>query len=383
MLRRVRQLCLGSAHKTFFSIFVFTFLTKLLFAWRTGIESGWQDELGWQKTALTTSFLHTIFSFDTGYPTPVLRALSFSLAQTKMENFLLWHLSVLVIISLCTSSLAFSRQGSLEKNLMFGCLLATYPSFDLLLLHNLSYWLFIPLFVVLTNLLDGDTKFNKRKAGSILFLLSAIAKPQILVSLIILFTYLNFKKKLPRCESFLIFATLLATLSLGRLSQSPINLEFDVESLVNFSLTVSSHLFNVLLPLLTLTVYALNKTIDSLIIPVYFVFCNLALFCGFWLRNRRLHISQQALVSFVTFSVYALSLYFFPNSGWSQDNLLYSGNYSSLFSRHYLPIILIICFVLFNFMKQGGRTPSLVLAIAIVQNLAMQIFLFNKFYFPV
>ena len=144
-------------------------------------------------------------------------------------------------------------------------------------------------------------------------------------------------------------------LSLGRLSQSPITLEVDIESLVNFPLTVSSHLFNVLFPLLTLTIYALNKTIGSLIIPAYFVFCNLALFCALWVRNRRLHISQPALVLFVTFNVYALGLYFFPNSGWSQDSLLYAGVYSSLFSRHYLPIVLLVCFVLFNFKKQKIR----------------------------
>ena len=382
MLGRFRQLCLGSAHKTFFSIFVFTFLAKLLFAWRSGIERGWQDELGWQKTALTKSFLHTLLSFDAGYPTPVLRALSYSLAQTKIENFLLWHLSVLVIISLCTASLAFSRQGSLNKNLMFGCLLATYPSFDLLLLHNLSYWTFIPLLVILTNIMDIDTKLNKRTTALILFLLFATDKPQILLCSIVLFSYLLFKKKIPKIESFFIFIILVVMLSLGRVSQSPITLEFDIESLVNFPLTVSSHLFNVLLPLLTLAVYALNKTIGPLVVPSYFVFCNLAIILGLQLRNRTLRFSQTALVSFSVFSVYALGLYFFPNSGWSQNNLLYSGVYSSLFSRHYLPIILLVCFVLFSFMKKG-RIPSLILAIAIVQNLAMQIFLFNKFYFPV
>ena len=382
MLSRARQFCMGSAHKTFFSIFVFTFLTKLLFAWRAGIERGWQDELGWQQTALTKSLLGTLLSFDAGYPTPVLRALSFFLAQTRMESFLLWHLSVLVIISLCASSLAFSRQGSLNKNLMFGCLLATYPSFDLLLLHNLSYWFFIPLFVILTNLIDGGNKLDKPTIASIIFLLFATAKPQILVCLIVLFTYLLFKKRIPKLESLFIFIILLVMLSLGRISQSPITLEFDIESLVNFPLSVSSHLFNVLLPLPTLAVYALNKTIGSLIVPSYFVFCNLVIILGLCLRNRTIRISQSALVSFLVFSFYALGLYFFPNSGWSQDNLLYSGVYSSLFSRHYLPIILLVCFVLSNFIKKG-QIPSLILAIAIVQNLAMQIFLFNKFYFPV
>jgi hypothetical protein len=382
MFGRFRHLSIGSVHKTFFSIFIFTFLTKLLIAWRTGIDHGWQDEQGWKETASTKSFLDTLISFDAGYPTPVLRALSYFLAQTKIENFLLWHLLVLVIISLCTASLAFSRQGSLLKNLMFGCLLATYPSFDLLLLHNLSYWSFIPLFVILTNIVDSHTRLNKRTTTLIIFLLLATAKPQILICLIVLFTYLIFKKKLPRIESLIIIVILGVMLSLGRISQSPITLKFDVESLVNFPLTFSSHFFNVLLPLFTLAVYALNKMISSIIVPAYFVFCNLVLFLSLCLRNRRLHISQMVLVSFFVLGAYALGLYFFPNSGWSQNNLLYSGVYSSLFSRHYLPIILLVSFVVANFIKKD-RILSFILVIATAQNLAMQIFLFNKFYFPV
>lgn len=363
------------------SIFVFTFLTKLLFAWRTGIRLGWQDEIAWEKTASTSTFLQTVSSYDAGYPTPVLRSLSFLLTHTKTEDFLLWHLSVLLIISLCTSSLALSRQISLNKRLMLGCLMATYPSFDLLLLHNLSYWTFIPLFVTLTNRINSEDNLSKRTSATILMLLISTAKPQILVSLLFLCIYLMFKKKITRFNSFVFLVALAVLLSLGRLSQTPITMALDIESLVNFPLTIASHFTNVVFPAFILFIYFANRVIDFPIISVYFVFSSL-LFVRLYYRNRKIENYNFAFVSFVTFCVYSLGLYFFANSGWSQDNLLTSGYDTSLFSRHYLPIILLVCSVLISLIKKV-RALNVVLVFAVIQNLLMQILLFTRLYAPV
>jgi hypothetical protein len=381
MLSRAREICLGSTHRTFLSIFVFTFLTKLLFAWRSSIRLGWQDEIAWEKTALTSTFLQTVTSYDAGYPTPVLRALSFLLTHTKSEDFLLWHLSVLLIISLCTSSLAFSRQISLNKRLMLGCLLATYPSFDLLLLHNLSYWTFIPLFVILTNRINSEDNLSKRTRATILILLVSTSKPQLLVSLLFLCVYLMLKKKMTRFDSFSVLVVLSVLLSLGRLSQTPITLALDIESLVNFPLTVASHFTNVMLPAFTLCIYSAGRIIDLPIISVYFV-CSSLLFAWLYHRNRKIKYDSFAFVSFVAFSVYSLGLYFFANSGWSQDNLLSSVIYTSLFSRHYLPIVLLVSSVLISLIKRD-RLMNVVLVSAVIQNLLMQIFLFTRLYAPV
>lgn len=360
---------------------MFTFLTKLLFAWRSGIRVGWQDEIAWEKTALTSTFLQTVTSYDAGYPTPVLRALSFFLSHTKTESFLLWHLSVLLIISLCTSSLAFSRQIPVNKRLMLGCLLATYPSFDLLLLHNLSYWTFIPLFVILTNQIISEDKFSIRTSAGILVLLIATAKPQILVSYLFLFVYLTLKRKITRFDSFVVFVVLAVLLSLGRLSQTPITLSLDIESLLNFPLTIASHFTNVTFPVFTMLVYFANRAIDLPIISVYFV-CSSLFFIWIYKRNHKIENKIFAFVSFVIFCAYSMGLYFFANSGWSQDNLLTSVIYTSLFSRHYLPIILLVCSVLISVIKRD-RVLSVVLVFAVIQNLLMQIFLFTRLYGPV
>lgn len=381
MLSRAREICLGSAYRTFWSIFVFTFLTKLLFAWRSGIRLGWQDEIAWEKTANTSTFLQTVTTYDAGYPTPVLRALSFLLTHTRTEGFLLWHLSVLLIISLCTSSLAFSRQMLLDKRLMLGCLLATYPSFDLLLLHNLSYWTFIPLFVILTNQINSEENPSKRTSVTTLVLLVSTAKPQLLVTSLFLSGYLMSKKKMTRFNSFVILVALAVLFSLGRLSQNPITLALDIESLVNFPLTIASHFTNVVFPIFTLSIYFANRVIDLPIISVYFV-CSSLLFVWLYYRNRKIENYSFAFVSFFAFCAYSLGLYFFANSGWSQDNLFTSGYYTSLFSRHYLPIVLLVCSVLTSLIKKV-RVLNVVLVFAVIQNLLMQIFLFTRLYAPV
>lgn len=363
------------------SIFVFTFLTKLIFAWRSGIRLGWQDEIAWEKTANTSTFLQTVTSYDAGYPTPVIRALSFLLTHTKTEDFLLWHLSVLLIISLCTSSLAFSRQISLNQSLMLGCLLATYPSFDLLLLHNLSYWTFIPLFVILTNRVSSEVKLSKLTSATILILLISTAKPQLLASLLFVCIYLMLKKKITRFESFVVLVVLAVLLSLGRLSQTPITLALDIESLLNFPLTIASHFTNVTFPAFTLSIYFADRIVNLPITSVYFV-CSGLLFIWLCYRNRKIDNYSFVFVSFVAFCVYSLGLYFFANSGWSQDNLFTSGYDTSLFSRHYLPIALLVCSVLISLIK-NIKMLNVVLVFAVIQNLVMQIFLFTRLYAPV
>lgn len=382
MLGRAQELCLGSTRKTFLSIFLLTFLTKLLFAWRTGIESGWQDETAWKRDALEKSFLETASSYDAGYPTPLLRMLSYFLAQTTTESYFFWHISVLVLMSFCVSSLSFSRLVSAKQALVIGGLLATYPSFDLLLLHNLSYWLFIPLFVIFTNFLDGFTKQNFQMILLVLFLLIATSKPQILLSVLVLCFYLMHQRKMTKSLFFSVFVVLILMLTLGRLSQSSITLDFDLESLVNFPFSLSSHFINVSLPLLTLVVYASSRIVEGPVIPGFFVLSNLFIFWRYLSSKSKSLNFKLATAVFITFSTYTLSLYFFPNSGWSQDNLLNSGIYTSLFSRHYLPIVLMLGFVIF-LVGRINRTSTVVLTLAVVQNLAMQVLLYWQFYMPV
>jgi hypothetical protein len=152
---RIDNLLLGSRWKQFITIFVLSFLFKLLLAWRSGITRGWQDELSWVHLAQTNDFFTTITELDAGYPTPLLRAFSFAITQISDSNFLFWHICVLIVISGSLASLAFSRALKTKSQYLVSGLACSYPSFDLLLMHNLSYWAFIPLFVTLSNILYG------------------------------------------------------------------------------------------------------------------------------------------------------------------------------------------------------------------------------------
>jgi phosphoglycerol transferase MdoB-like AlkP superfamily enzyme len=77
-----------------------------------------------------------------------------------------------------------------------------------------------------------------------------------------------------------------------------------------------------------------------------------------------------------------LSLYFFPNSGWSQDNLYVSNTYTSLFSRHYLPIIMCVA-VLLALKSQENRILKILLLFSSIQNIALQLFLYHQLYNPI
>lgn len=382
VLGRVFELYRRSNWPTFLSIFAFTLVIKLCFAWRTGIVSGWQDELAWASRA-KSSFPETIGSFDAGYPTPLLRALSWILAPTTDESFFVWHLSVIAIIACCIACLSFSKLITRSQILILSGLIATYPSFDLLLLHNLSYWTFIPSIVILTNALYGHLQFNRYISTLFLFLVLISSKPQLLLVLVILISLLLYKKSVETSTSLLMISGPLLLLILGRVSQSAITLDFDFASLVNFLFSATSHMANVVAPIFTLIVYGLSRVTSLPVIQLYFLLCNL-LFFLVWVSSRRRNRSFNLPKPFLLiFGVYTSSLYFFANSGWSQDNLLSSPIYTSLFSRHYLPVIFILALAFLHTPRGGTRASGLVLAFAAVQNLAMQIVLYEQFYKPI
>jgi hypothetical protein len=370
------------------SIFFLTYLAKLLFAWRTGIENGWQDELGWQKTALSNSFLETAINYDAGYPTPLLRALSYVLANISPASFVVWHLVVLLIISACVASLAFSKIVSTDSSLIIAGVVSAYPSFDLLLLHNLSYWVFIPLFVVSTNLLHSTNEVRekqKKRGGYSTFMFSLVilaAKPQILIATFILSICAILKQRELNARLIIVPTTILCLLFAGRVSDNPLNLALDIASIYNFLLTILSHFVVVSAPLVILAVFAFSRLITFELVALYLLTANFLV--GRIVFSRYKLVIQFRLIQgiFLAFISYTFSLYFFPNSAWSQNNLLTSEVYTSLFSRHYLPIILSVSFLIILAFREH-RYSRILLFMAFVQSSIMQIALFSKFYAPV
>jgi hypothetical protein len=383
MVDRIFHRLTQSSKSTFLLIFLVSFFYKLTLSWQSGISTGWQDELGWRNFASTHSFLRTITEFDAGYPTPIIRGFSFLLTQISTEHFLIWHVLVLLCISASLASLAFSKAINSQSQVIIAGILCTFPSFDLLLLHNLSYWAYIPVFIILTNVIVTKNQVDIRLFLVTLFLITASAKPQLLVSifsLILISTFID--SRMHRRLSLLLIPIVLMFL-IGRLSGSSLHLDLDYQSFLNFFVTVCAHFVAVNTSVPTLLVFAIAKYLDfSFLILFYYI--SASGFTIYFLFKSRLNGKQSILLFSIVLSFISVvsSLYTFANSGWSQNDLLISDEYLSLFSRHYLPVILNIAFlILIRFHER--KSARILIAVAILQNVFLQIVLFRQLYKPV
>lgn len=383
MTTSIENLVNGSRRRQFLSIFALTFLYKLLFAWRTGMSRGWQDEIAWNTHAASEDFLETVNLFDAGYPTPLLRTFSFVLAQFTTNDYLLWHVCILIIVSGSLASLAYSRIIASQSRYLIAGLACSYPSFDLLLLHNLSYWTYIPLFVLLSNVLYGKKQINSVFLISTFVLIIFTAKPQLLIAAGVLLVCVGVINQLVSKSVFILIALIGLIVILGRTSENSLGLELDLNSVVHLILTINSHLFTVVAPVLVLGSYAISKYFNSFVLVFLILTLPNVLALTKWFRSI-INTEDFLRIKILYFSFFlsAASLYFFPNSGWSQNNLLFSNVYTSLFSRHYLPIIFVAGFLILLTLRESKWT-KLLLSLAIIQNVLLQVFLFHQLYAPI
>jgi hypothetical protein len=379
----MKNLLNGVRRRQFLLIFILTFLYKLLFAWRTGVSRGWQDEIAWKTHAASEGLLETVTRFDAGYPTPLLRTFSFVLEQFTTNDFTLWHICILLIISGSVASLAHSRIIAFNDRYVLAGLVCSYPSFDLLLLHNLSYWTFIPLFVLLSNVLYGKKQINLVFLVFAFVLITFTAKPQLLIAVALPLVCVGVVNQRINKSVFILIALIGLIVVLGRTSENPLGLELDLNSVLNLILTINSHFFNVAAPVFVLGSYAISKYFNSF----GFIFATLVLPNILVLPKwfKLIVYSKDAIrfkILYFLFFLSASGLYFFPNSGWSQDNLLTSNVYTSLFSRHYLPIVFLAGLILLMLCPKGKWTKFL-LSFATIQNIFLQVYLFHQLYAPI
>jgi len=383
MVDRIIQRFQGSNKNTFISIFVVSFFYKFTLSWQSGITMGWQDEIGWRDFAANHNLLQTIAEFDAGYPTPFVRGLSYILTPFSSSNFVIWHIAVLLCISASISSLAFSEVISHQSKIITAGILCSFPSFDLLLLHNLSYWAYIPLFVALTNVIAMKVQLDARLFFVILLLVTASAKPQILISIIALIFISIFVESRLRKKLVSLTVPILLMFLIGRCSGRSLNLNLDYQSFLNYLFTVCAHFFAINTPIPTLLFFAIAKYLEfSFLILFYFLFAS-GVTIYFLSKSRVKRKPSIILISIaLSFATVVSSLYIFANSGWSQNDLLISNEYPSLFSRHYLPVILNVTFLTLLRFDERRSARFLILA-TISQNVILQIFLFKQLYKPV
>lgn len=383
MVDRIFQRFRESNRNTFIFIFLVSFFYKFTLSWQSGISRGWQDEIGWRDFAANHNLLSTILEFDAGYPTPFIRGLSYILTPFSTKNFVIWHIVVLFCISASISSLAFSKVINLQSKLVTAGILCTFPSFDLLLLHNLPYWTYIALFVVLINVIAMKDQLDARLFFVTLFLILASAKPQILISIFaLIFISIFVEPQLRKKLVGLVIPTLLIFL-IGRFSGSSLDLDLDYQSFVNFLITVFAHFLAIVTSVPTLLVFAIASYLEtSFLISLYFFLATGSTLLYLFKSRVNGKPSILELSIALSFAGIVSSLYTFANSGWSKNDLLISNEYLSLFSRHYLPVILnVVILILLRFHER--KSARFLVFAASLQNVILQIFLYRQLYKPV
>lgn len=359
-----------------------SFIFKYVLSWQQGMHFGWQDELAWSAYAKSHSFTGTISQLDAGYPTPLLRSLSFLLGNLFPGDFYIWHLAVIFFISLAVASLTLSKVLNRASRYVVAGVLISYPSFDLLLLHNLAYWMFIPLFVALTNIYMEHGKISFSRELIIVTLLFASTKPQLLISALILLVCIFRRKQSSNLQLFFLSIPTISLLVAGRLSHTKLEVSLDWASLGNFFLTFFAHFTFALFPIFTLVIYGASKYLGYGWIITFYILCSVLISWIEFFRTKLNKISDINRIILISSLPTIASVYFFGNSGWSQDDLLTSNIYTSLFSRHYLPILLFVTFLIFNEVSRFRIRLYLALG-AVLQNSLLQVLLFQKFYKPI
>jgi hypothetical protein len=216
-----------------------------------------------------------------------------------------------------------------------------------------------------------------------LFLIAASAKPQLLISIFALIFISIFVESRLRKKLVGLTVPIILLFIIGRYSGNSLNLDLDYESFLNYIFTFCAHFITINTSVPTLLVFAIAKYSEYVFL-ISFYFVVAAGVTVYFLFKSRANGKPSILELSITISFIAVvsSLYTFANSGWSQNDLLVSSEYLSLFSRHYLPVILnAAILILLRFHER--RSAQLLVLVAILQNVILQIFLYKELYKPV
>jgi hypothetical protein len=236
---------------------------------------------------------------------------------------------------------------------------------------------------LLANALYEKETLSATPSALIFTLIVFTAKPQLLVAVLVMLVFiLRINGRLQKSITIAILSILVLGL-LGRTSQNAIDLSLDVPSIINLVFTANAHFINVLAPIFVIGDYALSRFLNSsALIFLFFFLSNVITVLTLTRIRRYLRDLIQIRVVLVSFLVSVGILYFFPNSGWSQNNLMFSNIYTSLFSRHYLPIVFLAGLTLFLIFQESKRI-NIMIFLAVIQNIALLLFLFDKFFAPI
>ena len=333
----------------FYSVAIWIFIWKMFFMWRNSANQFYQDESGWADLAGNLDLFHYSMIPDSGYPTPILRIGFWILTRLVTNNALAVHAVGAVIASLCCASILKLSPKNIPTGVRVPIALAlgSFASFDLLLWFNLSYYLFIPgLFIIEKFCLEYRNP-NKKYLYLTLLSILAVAKPQLIASFLLMLLLIFWQaggKRIPVVFYFPILI-IISFLVFGRLQSNSLPLSLDPKHILFALISVIVMPAVVLFPLYSIgiTGFLRLKQLDDIFLIAQIV--NVILGASLVFTTLKKYLTSKIhflpLPSrFITFSfipVY-LSLFIFPNSGWSFDFFWQNTCTVCLFQRHIFPV---------------------------------------------
>ncbi len=371
-----------NSQRYFLITFLVISLWRVACLWRENINRFHQDEIAWYEDSTSRNFFEYIGMPDSGYPTPVLRAVLWIASQALNGNPTYIHILSVVIVALCCASLLILRGYGKRDLAVAAIALGCFPSSDLLLWHNLSYFGFIPLMVVFLN---GITRSRNYYLSfmemQILILFSC--KPQLLVAcLAILFLqvarYLSQKHSL----AFLYLASSIIPfimLIVGRQSSHSLQLQLGLREFVIASMALAIMPIAITLPAIFVGLSGFLRMNSQPLLINLLELTLVATQARFFFTKRTLIGSvigsERKQITFVCAVPLYVSLFIFGNSTWGNDLFWRISCTECLFQRHIFPLILITALSMMQ--SQNILTKNYLLFGLLVQFLALGIFAYS------
>lgn len=358
----------------------------------------WQDEISWNKSAGSKTLLENVFLPDSGYPVPFYRLILWVLTKVSPEGFGWIHiLSAAMAAASCSSIIILLR--NLVKSLqlkVLALILGFFPTFDLLLFHNVAYFLFIPTFCFLyIRILRRE--FSIFDGFLLSLLIGFCTKPQLLLSILmgLLFLLYLLRTQIVQAFSrlFLPIFTVLILVILGRIDSNQLDLIWSFRNVCQSLIALLYFPSAILLPAISIGLtgfarmqnYSIlsSASIITLVVANCYFLARIAYMGCFRVQAAlKENKTQNSMTVLFLFAPIYVSMFLFPNSGWEGNYFWDISCTTCTYQRHWLPVMFLsILALLFSVSK--SKLFSILILGTLLQVSMLAIVAYPYLYLPI
>jgi hypothetical protein len=386
----INKIFSDKAKVTYILAVILIFFWKTILVWRGYIDTYFQDEELWFESSKNYNLLEYSTVPDSGYFTPILRSVAwiiyvvFEFNPTALHTF-----SAFIASACCASIIILSPENSrIYFKTVCAFILGTYPSFDLLLYFNLSYYLFIPTLLLTLKI---NQNFSKKTIICLSLMILSLGKPQLLVSILLVLLFKlyqnpNFKKSY---FSFILIFLTVILLVLSRINPNPINLEIANQNFLFGLFALFQMPATLLFPIISIAFKGFlelqNLYLFLPLVEGFKIFSSFAIIYILVKKKYRLYFyANSKILGPLILAIIPtyVSLFIFSNSGWS-TNFFWNINCTiCLYNRHFFPLIVISTIIMseiFGHLKIM-KLPSL---FVLFQYLGISLIAYNYLFLPI